>query len=333
MATTAHDEGIVTLFDLAKLKMPDGKIAAICEQMTKRSPFLQDVHWKQGNLTTGHRIARRTALPSIGWRGINEGVATGKSQEDTVDETCGMLQGLSEIDVRLIKLNGGNPFRLKKEMAFSIAFANEIESGFFYHSTKATPKKFMGLSPRLDALSGIPFATQAVASQISASGNDQTSAWWVGWGDDKVYGIVPQDTVAGLEYQDLGDNHFADDANGNKYRVARGEWTQQVGLCVEDGRYVVRVCNIDTSAIVRTGSLLIQSLIDGYHQIQDPRQCRLVLYVNRTVYKYLHHQALQGTLNGTLTIQSLENGQPLMTFLGAPIRSTDALLNTESPLS
>lgn len=334
MATTAHDRGIVTLHDLAKLKMPDGKITSLCEQLTLRTPFLQDVHWQEGNLTTGHRIGRRTALPSIGWRGINEGVAAGKSEEDTIDETCGMLQGRSEIDVQLLKLNGGNPFRLKKEMAFVPAFMNELETGFFYHSTKATPKKFMGLSPRLDSFTNVSHPSQVIQTNlITPSGNEQSSAWFVGWGPDKVYGIVPKDSHAGLDHQDLGDNHFAEDAAGNKYRVAVSEWTQHVGLCVEDARYVVRVPNLDSSAMVRTGSLLIQSLIEGYHQIEDHQQCRCVLYVNRFLFKMLHHQAIQGTFGGTLTMQTLADGRPLMTFLGCPIRMSGALLATEAVIS
>lgn len=333
MATTAHDAGIVTLFDLAKLTGPDGKILRVAELMTKNSPFLEDVHWQQGNLTTGHRIAQRTALPSLGWRGLNEGVAASKSLEDTVDETCGLVEGRSEVDIKMLELNGGDPFRAKKDQAFTIAMANEIESGFFYHSTKTAPKKFMGLTPRLDAFSGIPFVSQIIkANLITPSGNDQNSAWFVGWGEDKVYGIVPKGTQAGLQHEDMG-KQLVEDANGNKYIAKVSVFNQWVGLCVEDGRYVVRVPNIDSSAIARTGSLLIQLLTEGYHQIQDHRRCRCVLYVNRFVYKYLHHQILAGTSGGTLTMESIENGRPQMYFLGIPVRMTEALLETEAVVS
>jgi hypothetical protein len=155
------------------------------------------------------------------------------------------------------------------------------------------------------------------------------SAWFIGWGQDKVYGIVPKGTQAGLEHVDMGQQDL-EDAAGNKYEGRVSIFRQWAGLCVEDYRYVVRVCNIDKSAMVGTGKLLIQSLVLGYHQIQDPRDCNLVLYMGRYLYSYLHQQVLDNALSGNFVQASIEDGKPVMRFMGVPIRVSEALHTAET---
>lgn len=330
MATTQQDNGIVSLVDLAKLTGPDGKILRIAEVMTKKNQFIRDMHWQQGNETSGHTFARRVALPSIGYRGLNEGVESSKSEEETVTEDCGLIEGQSPVDDLFLKLNGGNEARLKKDMAFVEAFANEVEYGMFYNSRKASPKKWTGLIPRLDAFSGLgPAQSQVVASQVATSGDDQRSAVFIGWGEDKAYGIVPKGIQAGLEQKDMGPQ-MIEAANGTKFAGKLTIFNQWAGLCVEDYRYVARVCNIDKSATVRTGNLLVQSLVDGMHQIHDLSACRPILYVGRWLFKMLHQQVIDGTVKGTITVEAVENGHPVMSFYGIPIHMTDVLDTDET---
>ena len=55
---------------------------------------------------------------------------------------------------------------------------------------------------------------------------------------------------------------------------------------------------------------------------------RTVIYCNRTVKTYLELQAMNKT-NVLLSLGEF-NGKPVTTFRGIPIRTVDALLNTES---
>lgn len=331
MATTALSIENPTLLDQIKLTAPDGSIMRVVQSLAKKTPLIEDATAIEGNLPTGHRFATQTGLPSIGWRRFNEGVASGTSKEDTIDEACGMLEGHSIVDVQLAKLNGNEAaFRAVKDMAFMTAFKNEVETGVFYHSTKTNPEKFMGLAPRLDSLSG-PFNDQIVNSQISSSGDDQASMWFVTWSPETVYLIYPKGSTGGLQNHDMG-IQMVEDSAGNRFRAYETVWNWNLGLCVQDARYLVRLANIDTSAIAKTGKLLIEDMVDAYHRLQDHNTGRLVIYCNRTIAKYLHLQAMDTVKNSTLTIENI-GGKPVTHFLGAPVRTTDALNIVEASVA
>jgi hypothetical protein len=330
---TAVNATNLSLLDIVKRTDPNGAIAAIVEQLTARNAALKDAVWKEGNLTTGERVSSRTGLPGIAWRRFNEGVTAGKSRVDQYDETCGMLDGLSEVDVELAKLGGNEAaFRASEDNAFLQSFNNEVETGLFYHSTKTAPEKFMGLAPRFGSTSQFG-GSQIIPFDSTAAGNDTTSMWLVKWGDDSVHFITPKGYPTGLQHKDMGEQIVLD-ANSKKYRAYVTSWTWKVGLCVRDYRNVVRIANIDTGngVLAKTGSLLIQAMVQAYHQIFQPGAGKLAFYCNRTIATYLHLQALDSTKNSTLTVERI-GGEPVTMFLGIPVRETDAILNTETALS
>lgn len=331
MATTAVNTGNLTLLDLAKRKDPNGAIAAVVEALKERTAIIEDAVWREGKLETGDVFTTRTGLPSIGWRRFNEGVASGKSKTDQITETCGMMAGMSKVDVDLADLGGNrNAVRASEDKAFVQAFHHELETGMFYHSTAAAPEKFNGLSPRLDDTSEVG-GEQIVLADAAPSGSDQTSIWGVVWGDDSVYGIVPKGSTAGLKAKDLGEQLTEDDA-GNEYLALVTAWSWKVGLAVKDRRQLVRVANIDTSALAVDGDNIIPAMIRAYYKLAAPNAGRLVWYCNRTVATYLDLQARNATKNATITIERFD-GHPVLMFRGSPIRVTDALTDTEAVIS
>lgn len=332
MTTTAINDENPTLLDLIRQQDPDGRQARVIEALQRRTPLLQVLTFMEGNLETGHRFASRTGLPSIGWRRFNEGVAAGKSRVDQITETVGMLEGRSQVDAELVQLNGNSAaFRESEDNAFTQAFRHEVETGLFYHSTRTAPEKFMGLSPRMDATTG-PYGAQIIDWSGSSSGNDQTSVWLICFSPETVFGITPKGQPAGLIPHDMG-VQMVEDANGNRYRAFETVWNWKLGLCVKDARYVVRIANVDTSAIVGTDSTLIDSMIDAYHQIQDTVSGRYAWFTNRTIGRFLHKQAMSKAVYGLTIEQDLVNGGSLNKFMGIPILQTDALLSTESVVS
>ncbi len=325
MATTALVDSNPTLLDLAKSLGADGVPLKVVETLQKRSPLLSRMVWREGNLSGGHRISRRRALPTPTWKKINQGIPNGKSTVDTLDESCGMLALKTVVDEDLVNLNGGAEYRAKQEMAQAIAMKNTLESALFYESTKASPERIMGLSPRLDLLAGA-YGAQIINCQIASSGSDQTSVWFINWSDDHVYGIVPKGAKTGLTYKDMGLQMVADE-DGDTFPAYTGVWKWNCGLCVEDSRYVVRLANIDTSAIVKTGKLLIEDMVTAVHQLQDT-DGNCAIYCNRLVANYLHQQALSTSASSTFS-QAEPGGMEITRFLGIPIFQTDGLVNTE----
>lgn len=336
MAT--NNQGLPTLLDIARRTDPNGKIARIVESLTTECPLLQDMPWFEANGTDGHLITTREALPSLTWRKYNEGVLPTKSRTGQFVETCGMLEGISKVDVALAKRNGDEAgFRLSEDMAFVSSYNRVLEDAFFYASQRVNPERITGLSPRLDALSGIPYSSQVIAHTASPSGSDQASIWLVGWGERKVYGIYPKGSTAGLQMKDLGEQLVTDSASatstGAEFLAYRSHFKWEPGLAVEDARYLVRIANIDTSALARTGTTLLDKMEQACEQIQSLTDCRPVFYCNRTIRSYLRSQARDTVKGGGgLTFENIA-GVPMVYFGGIPIHRTDALLNTEAPLT
>lgn len=331
--TTALDSTNPTMVDAAKRTDPDGGIAMIVEQLMKMTPELEDATLIEGNLDTGHRISLRTALPSLTWRMANQGVPGSKSLTDQMDETCGQLAGRSVCDPDVAGLGGNEvAFRASEDSAFVEALGEEVATGIFYHSHVTNPEKFHGLAARLASTTGL-YGGQVVDSQIAASGDDQASAYWITWGPKACYLIHPKGSKAGLQMIDMGLQGVTD-ADGNRFPAYETFWKWNIGLCVEDYRKVVRVANIDTSAVAETGTLLLQDLLKGYYQLYKPETGRCALYVNRKIAFYLESQAIMGAVNSTLKYDDFGQGnKKTLMFQGCPVRVTDSLLNTESIVS
>jgi hypothetical protein len=337
MATQAVvGTGNLTLLDAIRRTDPDFGIARIVEQLTQLNPMLQDAVWKEGNLSTGHRVTSRTGLPSFTYRKFNQGVATSKSQTNQYDEPCAIIEGKSVVDAKLAMLNGNEAaFRASEDISFVQSLSNEVSRGIFYNNAGTNPEKFMGLAPRFAS------STAAYGSQIikccdglnghtTASGSNQTSIWLVGWSDRSVYGIYPKGMVGGLQMEDMG-KLPVDDGTGNNasFRAWITYWDWNVGLVVEDWRYVVRIANVDVVNMSPTGTDLIDALIKATQQVQDWESTRLVLYANRKAMRFLRQQATYQVKASGLTYETFA-GKPLLAFDGIPFHRTDALNSTES---
>lgn len=320
-----------TLQDITSRMDPDGSIAPIVEALSQDNAVLADAVWKEGNLPTGHKFTSRKALPSGTWRRFNEGIAPGKTRTDQITETAGMLDAMSKVDVDLAKLNGNEAaFRMSEDKGFIQGLSNQMETAILYASTKTDPEQIMGLAPRLDSTTG-DWGGQIIKHDPAAAGSDQASVWLVGWGLETVFCFFPKGMKAGLEKDDMG-KQLVRDANNNEYRAWVTYWTWKIGLAVQDARYLVRLANVDTSALAETGKALIVSMIKMAHQLKSRKGVRPAFYVNKKIGTYLHLQALDTTTNSTLSIENI-GGQPVTHFLGIPIRETDALTNTEAVVS
>ncbi len=333
---TANDSSNPTLHDLVLAQDPNGQQAKIVEALKKRLPALEYITFVQGNLETGHRVTTETSLPSIGYRAFNEGVETGKYTTGQFDEVCGLMEGHSQLDVKLAELNGNSAaYRASIDMRFLRSFKQEFETGFFYNSTAVSSRKFNGLTPRYSNLSATPYYNQVVDSTAgTGTGNDCTSIWLVCFSPDTVFGITPKGSPSGLTMHDMGEQ-MVTDAAGNRFRAYETVWNWSVGLCVADAEAVVRIGNIDTGdGLVATETKLIDDMTHAYFRLRDPSAGRCVWFCNRTINEYLFRQAKTAVGSSTLSIkESISGGGPLAHFMGIPVVVTDSLVNTEASLT
>jgi hypothetical protein len=332
---SALSNAYLNIADAAKKLDPNGNIAPMVELLSKKNSFLEDISFRQGNMPTGHKFNGRMALPSPAWRKLNAGIPASKSQADTFEETCGMLEGLSKVDVALAELNGdAAAFRADEDNSFFSAFGIEVARALFYESTNTNPERLHGLDPRFGVTSGNVAAAQIIKADATASGSDQTSIWLVGWSPETVFGIFPKNSVAGFHSEDLGKQLVKDQGGTNEYvaYVTHHKW--DVGLCVRDYRYVSRVCNIDTSAWkadLSAGADLPLSMQDAIAALYDTDSCDPVFYMNRAAFSMFNKQLMKkGTVNFLEYIE--RGGRRVPHFLGFPIRISDAITSTEPVL-
>lgn len=326
---------VLTLADWAKRLDPDGKTPDIVELLSQTNEILTDMIFQEGNLPVGHRTTVRTGLPTVAWRLLNNGVQPSKSTTAQIDESCGMLEAWSEVDVELAKLNGNQQaFRLSEAQSFIEAMNQEMASTLFYGNSSTAPEEFTGLAARYSSLSAAN--GQNIVSG-SGGGSDNSSIWLIGWGQQSIFGIFPKGSKAGLEHSDHGEVTVETTAGvaGTRMRAFQDQWKWKVGVALRDWRYSVRIPNIDISNLVAKSSAadIIELMIKAIHRIPNIRAVRPVFYMNRTVMQMLDIMRRDDVISGGgLTFADVD-GKIQYSFRGIPIRICDALTETEAAVS
>lgn len=333
MTQIAVASNVVTLADWATRADPEGKIPLIVEMLAQKNECIPDMHWEQGNLPTGHRLIQRSGLPTVMARSLNQGITPSKSTTLPVDETTAMIEGFLEIDKDIVELNGEEgAFRMSEADAFIEAMNQAFANLFFYGDPTVAPAVFRGLQPRYNKISGGAFAQNIISG--GGSGSVNTSIYIVCWGPNSVFGIFPKGSQAGLQHRDLGLQVVENAAGigGARMLAYREHWQWKCGLAVADWRYVVRICNIDTTISSNNISAdLIGLLSRALDRLPSLTAGNCAIYMNRTIFSVLKIQALAKSSNAL----SVEEGltQIEFKFLGVPLRKNDQLLNTEATVS
>lgn len=334
--TDIEDSGFANLATVASRLDPDGKsLLPIANVLSKANDFLTHIPWQEGNLSTGHRIARTiNALPTAQWRRLNEGVAATRGQVAQYDEACGMLEDESKIDCRLADLNGGSAYLDSEEGIKLEGFAQQLATAVFYESLLTNPERIHGLTVRYPATTGYTASSYVLAG--TNSGSDAQSVWLITWEPRKIYGIYPKGSMAGLRREYMGKERVMSDAtslNAFYAYVTRYYW--DVGIAVEDFRYAVRT-QWDP------GDAEMGATEKGlYLKLQDARGTIFKVtphtrwYMNRTSFNRVNSQLLanegqpmQFLASGGKTFgdASQQGGAHIPHLWGIPVCVTDALV-------
>lgn len=325
----------VTLLDIARRLDPNGKIAVIAEIMKQYNEILNDMLWKEGNLPTGEKTTVRTGLPANTWRKLNYGVQPTKSTTAQITDSCGMLEAYAEVDKVLADLNGNTgEFRLSEDRGQIEGMNQTMAVTLFYGDTTVNPERFVGLTPRYNALTGSSLTKSNVLGG-GGSSNTNTSIWLVSWGPLTTYGIYPKGAVGGLQVRDLGEQTLWDTQTPpGKYQGYRTHYKWDCGLTVRDWRYNVRICNIDVALLTKdaaSGANLIDLMVQAIELRPPVDLGNSVFYCNKTVKSFLRRQMANKT-NARLAFAEVM-GEHVMAFDGIPVRRVDQILNTEATVS
>ena len=325
-----------TMLDWKQALDPQGSVATVIELLNEVNEVLGDITYVEGNLPTGHRTTVRTGLPDVTWRKLYQGVQPDKSQRAQITDTCGMMEAYNEVDKALADLNGNsNEFRLSEAMAQIEAIAQAEVDTLFYGNVAANPERFEGLASRYNSLSA-----ENGDNIISGggSGSDNGSIYLVCWGPRSIHGIVPKGSQMGLQVTDKGQVTIedADGSNGGRMEAYRMHFRKDVGLCLKDWRYVVRIANIDKSELTAnasSGASLPDLMFKAMNLIPSMSgDLRSRFYMSRDMLTFFRQQLAYLTANSTLQMENV-GGHMATIFNGIPIRRCDALAADEAAVT
>lgn len=336
----------LTYADWAK-RLDDGyRVASIIELLSQTNEILDDMLVMEGNLPTGHKTTVRTGLPQATWRLLNSGVPNAKSTTAQITDVCGNLETYAVIDKDIADLNGNTPeFRLSEVKAFLEGMSQQIAATLIYGNQFINPERFTGFAPRYSTLNTTNSQTANNVLSGGGTSSTNTSIWLATWGDDTCHATFPKGKITGLQHRDMGEWPVQDSA-GNTYQAYRDHFKWEIGLVLRDWRYVARIANIDVTQLTGVSAAnLINLLVRALYklptapsmataiQTSDTPEVRanmgrLVIYCNRVVRTYLDLQAMNKT-NVLLRLEEFD-GKVVTTFRGVPVRTVDAISNSEA---
>lgn len=330
-----------SLIDVLSRTDPNGNIATIIEAAEKMNPIIADATYQECNDGSKHRSTIRTGIPEPAFRRYNQGVQPSKTTTIPVEDTTGMIEDYSEVDKSLADLSGNaNAYRASEVVGKLQGFNNFVAHNMFYGSTKVTPEGFMGLDARFND------PTVASGRQIvngGGTGSDNTSIWFVTWGQRGCQLLYPKGSAVGFQHRDLGEDtkRFAD---GKLMQIYMDHMKWDLGMTLGDWRCVSRVANIDVTALTKnaaTGADLIDLMIDAEELLDTASmgidsngqlvQGKTVIYVGRTVAKFLRKQALSKA-SSQLRVEDVA-GKRVTMWGEYPVHRIDAISDAEAAIS
>jgi hypothetical protein len=318
---TIVDQGFPNLANILARLGPDGQIRPIAELLNKKLDFIDDIPWVECNLETGQQISLRTGLPSPQWRSINQGVSLTKTDVATYIESTGMIEDRAEVDVDAPGDMAG--LRLSEEAGKIEMMTQEFARALFYESTYDNADRIHGLTPRYGGTTGFT-ASGYVLKPGTNAGVNARSIWLVNWEPGKVYGVYPKRSTAGLVRKDLGEIDCFDSAN-KKFRGYATKLQWKCGIAVEDYRANCRFQwdPDDTTNFADTAKamyLTMQTMLGTVFLLGANAR----FYMDRTSFNKLCAQLASNSVNFLEYVAM--GGRRIPSFLGVPIRITDALV-------
>lgn len=328
--------GLDTLYDVARQAGPDGKPMKIANVLSQTNDLLLDMPFYPTNQTMSMVATLQTGEPTGSFRALNEGVAAEKPSTEQISDGCAMLEAWSNIDCALADMSGNKAKYLEnKDKAFINGMGKTMHLNTIYGSLATSSKAFDGLATRYNSTSTGRGKNQII--KAGGASGDNTSIYLIQWGEDKIHGIYPKDTVGGLNYDFKGKQTIQPTA-GAFMDVYQGHYAWYTGLHVADYRSVVRVANIDVSDLLTAGDAsdtsanILKHMSIALDTLPDTTG-NVAFYCNNTVLSMLRVK-LMNKSNTLLTVEDWQRDSILrrgmMKFMGFPVRRVDQIINAEA---
>lgn len=338
----------VTLADLGRRLDPDGKIADMAELLSQCNELVDDLPMVEANSLTSHITTVRTALPRGTYRRYYQGVNYTKSNAAQVEFGMSLLVAYSQIDKKLASLGGNETaLREKEDTAHMEGLSQQQSSTFCYGNSWTNPEQFTGVMPFYNTLVQATAQNAVNVFDCGGTGSSNASILLLGLGESTIYGIYPKGSKGGLVFEDKGDIVPGFDSSMRRFEAFTSYFEWQLGCVIEDWRYGIRLCNIDTTTAGLLGAsppdlfaILSRAIVrlptagrmqSGITKTDAPNRqpsVRLKMYCDRTVRAAMDVQAIRD--KNVLLSPKDYAGQPIVNFRNIPIGVQDTMLNTEA---
>ena len=332
---------LVTLADVAKSK--NKQIGKVAEVLVQENPMLEDIPYMEMNMGTYHVEEIRSGLPTVYYRKANQAIPASKTTTEERTFQAAHVESKSQMDEKVANRGGSDRIaynRWNQAQGHLQAHAQEQASLMIYGSPDDSHLKTAGFFDIYSALSGSEAANQIIDGGGTTS--DMCSILLAFWGERSMFGIYPAGSMAGIKRTDRSAggklvqiSGLDSDGNAGTFWGYEEQFEFDHGLVVKDYRQAARIANIDPVTL-RSGAGaadLIDLMISAYYKIHNPSNGKGVWYVNRTVEAFLHKQALTKVgAGGGLSFENFE-GKRILSFLGFPIKRSDALLSSEDQVT
>ena len=330
--TTLGDK-YLNLADRLKRTEAGEQAAQIIELMNETNCIMQDANVIECNDGTNNITTIRTGLPNATFRRLYGYVQPSKSTTAQVKDTTGMLEAYSIVDKDLVdKAKNPKLFRMSESAPFIEAMNQTLQKEVFYGNTKTKPEGFDGLSVRYGKISS---DSKNIGSNIINGGGastDNTSIWFVTWGDQHVSLTYPENSKAGMQHEDDG-IQTETDSTGGKRKVYQDHFKMDVGLTVKDWRSTCRIANIDVSDLDGGSPAdLVDLMRQAYYKVKPHNAGGTTcIYCNTNVLMHFDKQ-VESKTNIHFSYQEYL-GEKVLTYKGLPIRACDQIADDEAVVS
>lgn len=310
-----------------------GKITStIIDLFIQSNTMLEDAVAIECNDGTTHKTTVRNGAPEVQFRKFYQGVPCSKGDYTQVEDGVSMILDYSSVDKKLADLNNDtNQFRLNEADAHIQGINNTLQENVIYGNKGVDTSAFDGFATRYNTISDTKGDVGYQVIDAGGTGSNNTSIYLISWGEKTTHLIYPKGSKAGLEHKDLGEQTVKD-SKGGEYQAYRDSFSWDVGLCLRNYRSCGRIANIDVTKLGTANAPdLIELMVKEYYRCKKHAKmakAKMVWYVNETVETYLHLQAMNKN-NVRLAIDEVA-GEPVLTFLGIPVKCCDAILDTEA---
>lgn len=328
MSTLATNH--LTLVDLTKQTIGDSIESDIAEILAESNDLLADAHFMECNDGTNHKCVIRHGLPKGTFRKLYGFVPTEKSTTQNVVDTTGSLEAYSTPDVDLVK-QSKNPaqFRLNEAAAFIEGMGQTAQETIIYGNKADNDAEFDGLAVRYSKISKDKSSIGYNVVDGGGTGSNNTSIWFITWGENHTALLYPKGSKAGLEHTDDGIQTETND-KGAKRKVYQDHFQHKLGLTIKDFRSTARIANIDVKELQNGNVDLLKLLRKGYFKIKSHAKkagAKTFVYCNSTIAEYLDAAASDKS-NVQLQLKDY-CGMDIAHYKGFPVREIDQILNTE----